>query len=319
VSRETGLGWVSEGDVRLGMDIRPATEAQSPAIQPTCSRPMIWPNAANCSTDFASPNFTNLNPIYSRANRTPIHSMIRTGKSIHDETPSLGGRTLDRSGVDARLPAGVCVAMLLGFLLFVPGLVATSTASQPVTATTGAVTFSGDEATLTGTVDDDGTAAQAGVQWRALPAWESLPGVRGSAPWEQVKVTHYAPPVMVCGQTIAFSPSGTLEETFARAGRFRLANPLRLGESFGSPRPLIFVTSCNAGVSVSISPRGSVKIGMVAHTADHRIAGLSIVPQRSGPVVITVTRPQGAKTVIKTVIHKESSYRPVSESNEVTT
>lgn len=106
------------------------------------------------------------------------------------------------------------------------------------------------------------------------------------------------PPTVICGQTL-FPPVGPGDpaEAFTRPGRFRLSRAMRV-EADDRPPILQLVTSCDAGVEVSIRPRGVVTIVKRAVTQDRRTAAIVLQPQRGGRARIIVTRRDGQRTII---------------------
>jgi hypothetical protein len=110
------------------------------------------------------------------------------------------------------------------------------------------------------------------------------------------RIIHSAGPVVVCGQTLYSEPEGALLDTFTRPGHYELSGGL--GLSPRPPRVLDFVTSCHAGVTITLKPRGSLRIYSEARTEDHQIAAIAVTGHRPGVVRVIATRPEGNRTVV---------------------
>ncbi len=121
------------------------------------------------------------------------------------------------------------------------------------------------------------------------------------------QVSSGAPPVVFCGQTLYKGAAGPAIDDFYQPGRFELTGGLQAGAS-PLPRVLDFVSSCQAGVSITFQPRRYLTIYSEARAADHKPVAIAVVAHRAGEVQVIVSRPQHKTTIIVVHVHPAEPY-----------
>lgn len=111
-------------------------------------------------------------------------------------------------------------------------------------------------------------------------------------------------PAAICGQIMYKGEAGALTQSFIQPGRFVLFE--RLQAKAALPTVLVFVSSCGVGVTVAITPRGSLGVFSEARTEDHRVAAIAIMGRRPGIARVIVTRADGTRTVVAVRVSPES-------------